>query len=51
VRWLRKQLPMHMVPRRFQHLDAVPLNPNGKTDRGALRALVREAAAVESTIG
>jgi acyl-coenzyme A synthetase/AMP-(fatty) acid ligase len=40
VRWLRRQLPMHMVPRRFHHLDAMPLNANGKTDRGALRDLV-----------
>ncbi|MEV1011813.1 amino acid adenylation domain-containing protein [Streptomyces sp. NPDC049881] len=32
-RALRKMLPVHMVPRTFRHLDAVPLNANGKTDR------------------
>jgi len=40
VRWLRQRLPMHMVPRRFQHLDAMPLNANGKIDRGRLRELL-----------
>lgn len=34
--WLRKQVPVHMVPRRYVHVDALPLNPNGKTDRPAL---------------
>ncbi|WP_369216743.1 amino acid adenylation domain-containing protein [Streptomyces flavofungini] len=34
--WLRKRVPVHMVPRRYAHLDALPLNPNGKTDRPAL---------------
>jgi hypothetical protein len=29
-----------MVPRRFEHLPALPLNPNGKVDRGQLVALV-----------
>ncbi|GAA3390670.1 amino acid adenylation domain-containing protein [Streptomyces roseoviridis] len=32
-RWLRKRVPVHMVPRRFRHLDTLPLNPNGKVDR------------------
>lgn len=32
-RWLRKRVPVHMVPRRFRHLDTLPLNPNGKIDR------------------
>ncbi|MFF3941720.1 AMP-binding protein [Streptomyces phaeofaciens] len=40
---LRATLPVHLVPRRFLHLDAVPLNSNGKTDRGALRALADTA--------
>ncbi|MFJ6793780.1 AMP-binding protein [Streptomyces sp. NPDC091268] len=35
---LRKQVPVHMVPRRYEHLDAMPLNPNGKIDRSALTA-------------
>ncbi|MEU7026404.1 amino acid adenylation domain-containing protein [Streptomyces sp. NPDC046275] len=33
ARWLRKRVPVHMVPRRFRHLDSLPLNPNGKVDR------------------
>jgi amino acid adenylation domain-containing protein len=37
VRWLRDRLPIYMVPRRLNHLDELPLNPNGKVDRGVLR--------------
>ncbi|MGW2057043.1 amino acid adenylation domain-containing protein [Streptomyces sp. NPDC001840] len=33
ARALRKQLPLHMVPRRFRHLATMPLNANGKIDR------------------
>ncbi|MFT7839332.1 amino acid adenylation domain-containing protein [Saccharothrix sp. BKS2] len=38
--WLRKKIPVHMVPRRYVHLDALPLNANGKADRGRLRELL-----------
>jgi FkbH-like protein/amino acid adenylation domain-containing protein len=34
--WLRKRIPIHMVPRRYLHLPALPLNLNGKADRRAL---------------
>jgi FkbH-like protein/amino acid adenylation domain-containing protein len=34
--WLRKRIPVHMVPRRYLHLPRLPLNPNGKADRRAL---------------
>jgi len=34
--WLRRQLPDYMVPSVFMHLDALPLSPSGKINRGAL---------------
>ncbi|EKS9796440.1 MULTISPECIES: non-ribosomal peptide synthetase [Burkholderia] len=42
---LRVQLPAYMVPSQLIELDALPVTPNGKCDRHALPAPVREAAA------
>jgi amino acid adenylation domain-containing protein len=38
--WLRRRLPIYMVPRRYLHLTAFPLNANGKVDRPSLLALL-----------
>ncbi|MFF8593294.1 amino acid adenylation domain-containing protein [Streptomyces sp. NPDC015220] len=42
LRWLRKRVPVHSVPRRMHHVDSLPLNANGKIDRGRVRELVAE---------
>lgn len=54
VRWLRERLPIHLVPLSFRHLETLPLNANGKTDRPALAELlladvVRPGPAVRTT--
>ncbi|WP_406413622.1 amino acid adenylation domain-containing protein [Streptomyces halstedii] len=42
---LAAALPAHMVPHAWVPLDAFPLNANGKTDRAALPAPVRDTGA------
>ena len=38
----RATLPDYMVPREIRLMDAMPLNPNGKIDRNALRDLLAQ---------
>lgn len=44
-RRLKAVLPPYMVPAKILHLDALPLNTNGKIDRPAVTAWVRNALA------
>jgi amino acid adenylation domain-containing protein len=43
-RKLRAQLPAHMVPRVIETVDRLPVLPNGKLDRSALRRRAEEVA-------
>jgi acyl-coenzyme A synthetase/AMP-(fatty) acid ligase len=36
--YLRRELPPHMQPRRIVWRDSLPIGPNGKLDRAALKA-------------
>jgi acyl-CoA synthetase (AMP-forming)/AMP-acid ligase II len=36
--WLRRELPQHMQPQRIVWKDRLPVGPNGKLDRTALKA-------------
>jgi acyl-CoA ligase (AMP-forming) (exosortase A-associated) len=43
-RSLQRALPSYMMPRRVVWMDALPRSPNGKIDRGALKAALSGAA-------
>ncbi|MEA2473336.1 MAG: hypothetical protein QOE06_1251, partial [Thermoleophilaceae bacterium] len=43
--WLQDRLPAYMVPLTYTPIEDVPLNANGKVDRGALEAVSGPAAA------
>lgn len=45
ARGLRRTLPVAVVPKRYTHLDAFPLNSNRKTDRRQLAVLATGAPA------
>lgn len=53
--WLAAAVPAQLVPATWRRLPALPLNPNGKVDRGQLRALAGESrtsrASAGSTVG
>jgi amino acid adenylation domain-containing protein len=43
---LRSDLPPYMIPKRYVHVDRLPLNANGKVDRGACRSLATRSQPV-----
>jgi len=44
---LGKTLPRYMIPQGFKHLEAMPLNTSGKTDRKALEILPVETVGIQ----
>ncbi|MFD5320718.1 AMP-binding protein [Streptomyces sp. NPDC127098] len=45
ARGLRRTLPEAVIPRHYQHVDALPLNPNRKVDRSGLATRAGEVLA------
>ena len=43
-RRIATRLPDYMLPKKFHFIDRIPLNENGKCDRGALQSILKEKA-------
>lgn len=48
--WVSTRLPAYMVPSDWHILAQMPLLPNGKTDRNAVRALVRQSGTASEAV-
>lgn len=48
--FLRKRLPSYMVPSEYVEIDALPITPNGKVDRAALKAIRLEPSTASRMI-
>jgi amino acid adenylation domain-containing protein len=48
--FLHNKLPGYMVPQHYVVMDALPLSPNGKVDRGALPAPLGQRSEAEASV-
>jgi amino acid adenylation domain-containing protein len=48
--WTRERLPGPMVPSAIAIVEAIPLSPNGKIDRDAVRRMARHSAPTEQFV-